>query len=63
MALTDMFSNFRMTVKTLCTVSFEAVPLGAIKHDGAEHVPCVTNSGSHLLLPEPWVVRALHILI
>lgn len=62
MALTNTLSNFIMTV-TLPTVSLEAVPLGAIKRNGTEQAPCVSNAASHVLLPEPWALRALNILI
>lgn len=60
MALTNMFPNF-LTRVILCTVSFEAFPLGAIKHNGAES--CVSNTGIHVLLPEPWALKVLSILL
>lgn len=44
-------------------MSFEAVPLGAIKCNGAAYAQCVSNTGSHVLLPEPWALKALNILI
>lgn len=44
-------------------MSFEAIPLGTIKCNGAGYAQCVSNTGSHVLLPEPWALKALNTLI
>lgn len=62
MVLTGICSHFVITV-SVYIVSFEAIPLGDIKHNGAEHAPCVSNSGSHVLLPQPGALGSLNMLI